>query len=411
MSNLQRSSKTSLFSRLDYLALTLQLILLAVGVVFIYGTGVEIGGDLASKWYKQLLWIALGLLVYIAAAGIDYRLLGKVSGFIYLAVLLLLGSLFFIGATINGSRSWIVLPGLGLLQPAELAKPATLLFASWLASRPAVRNNNFPAAIPIMAVIMLPVLLICLQPDLGTALVFIPFSVALLLLSGLRWRWFFLALALVFLALPPAFHLMAPHQRERIKVFLEPPSKVLLLASSPFVSENIEKKMTAKYEAFFAVKDGGLRDSWNAEQSLLAVGGGGLYGKGYLKGTQHVLGYLPKTVTPTDFIFSVIAEETGFVGSIVLLILFCCLILCYCRTALLARNSFGANLALGAAVIIATHVIINIGMTVQALPIIGIPLPFVSYGGSFMICVMLLSGLVQNVHAHRRLPQNEADNE
>ncbi|MDD3694770.1 MAG: FtsW/RodA/SpoVE family cell cycle protein [Lentisphaeria bacterium] len=409
MPSLQRSTNVSLFSRLDYFALTLQVILLGVGVIFIYGTGIEIGGDFASKWYKQLLWIGLGIMVYVASASVDYRLLGKVSAFFYVAVLLLLCSLFFIGATINGSRSWIVLPGLGLLQPSELAKPVTLLFASWVASLPAVRNNNFPAAIPILAVVMLPVFLVCLQPDLGTALVFMPFSVALLLLSGLRWRWFFLGLALLLLALPPAFRLMAPHQKERIKVFLEAPSEALLLAGSPFISEKLEQKLSARKEAFFAVKGGGLRDSWNAEQSLLAVGSGGLYGKGYLKGTHHVLGYLPKTVAPTDFIFSVIAEESGFIGSMVLLILFCCLILCYCRTALLARNSFGANLALGAAVILATHIIINIGMTVQALPIIGIPLPFVSYGGSFMVCIMLLSGLVQNVHLRRRMPQHEDD--
>ena len=123
------------------------------------------------------------------------------------------------------------------------------------------------------------------------------------------------------------------------------------------------------------------------------------------------MGYLPKTVAPTDFIFSVIAEETGFLGSMVLLILLACLILCFCRTALLARNNFGASLALGAAVIIATHVIINIGMTVQAVPIIGIPLPYVSYGGSFMISIMLLSGLVQNVHIHRRIAKENDEEE
>ncbi|MFA6930413.1 MAG: FtsW/RodA/SpoVE family cell cycle protein [Lentisphaeria bacterium] len=395
----------------DFFAIFLQLILLTIGVIFIYGTGVEIGGEFARKWYKQLLWIGVGMIAYLAAALIDYRRLGKISGLLYLGSILLLFLLFFIGEKINGARSWIILPGLGQLQPSEIAKPVTLLFAAWLASRQALRNSVIPAALPILCVTMLPVLLICLQPDVGTALVFLPFSLALLLLSGLRWRWFFLGFLILLIALPLAYQQMAPHQRERIKVFLEPPAHALLLASSPLLRESMETHFREKINAFFAVHDGHLRDTWNAEQSLLAVGSGGVTGKGYLKGTHHVLGYLPKTVAPTDFIFSVIAEETGFLGSIVLLILLTCLVLCFCRTALLARNNLGASLALGAAVIMATHVIINIGMTVQAAPIIGIPLPYVSYGGSFMISIMLLSGLVQNVHMHRRIAQENEDEE
>ena len=395
----------------DFFAIFLQLILLTIGVIFIYGTGVEIGGEFARKWYKQLLWIGVGMIAYLAAALIDYRRLGKISGLLYLGSILLLFLLFFIGEKINGARSWIILPGLGQLQPSEIAKPVTLLFAAWLASRQALRNSVIPAALPILCVTMLPVLLICLQPDVGTALVFLPFSLALLLLSGLRWRWFFLGFLILLIALPLAYQQMAPHQRERIKVFLEPPAHALLLASSPLLRESMETHFREKINAFFAVHDGHLRDTWNAEQSLLAVGSGGVTGKGYLKGTHHVLGYLPKTVAPTDFIFSVIAEETGFLGSFVLLILLTCLVLCFCRTALLARNNLGASLALGAAVIMATHVIINIGMTVQAAPIIGIPLPYVSYGGSFMISIMLLSGLVQNVHMHRRIAQENEDEE
>ena len=134
-------------------------------------------------------------------------------------------------------------------------------------------------------------------------------------------------------------------------------------------------------------------------------------GKGYLQGTQHVLGYLPKTVAPTDFIFSVIAEETGFLGAAGLLGIMTCLLLCYCRTALLAGRPLGTFIAMGCAVIMATHAVINVGMTVQAAPIIGIPLPFVSYGGSFMLGTMVLAGLVQNVHIHRPRPGQQDDDE
>jgi rod shape determining protein RodA len=406
-----RKTIPSLFQRVDWLAILLQSLLLGIGVVFIYGTGLEIGGEFARKWYKQLLWIGFGIIVYLAALIVDYRRLGKISVLFYLCGIALLCLLFPIGETINGARSWIILPGLGQLQPSELAKPATLFFAAWLGSRPALRNSVIHPAMAITAVIMLPFLLICLQPDYGTALVFLPFTAALILLTGLQWRWILAGIILMLIALPLVYQVMAPHQRERIKVFLEAPAQAMLLASKPMLNERMEERLQQKVEAFFAVDDGKLRDTWNAEQSLLAVGSGGITGKGYLKGTHHVLGYLPKTVAPTDFIFSVIAEETGFLGSAVLLILLTCLILCFCRTALLAQNNFAASLALGAAVVIATHVIINIGMTVQAAPIIGIPLPYVSYGGSFMISIMLLSGLVQNVHIHRQLEKESEDEE
>ena len=129
-----------------------------------------------------------------------------------------------------------------------------------------------------------------------------------------------------------------------------------------------------------------------------------------MKGTQHVLGYLPKSVAPTDFIFSVIAEETGFFGSLLLLLFFASIILCGCRTALLSRDQFGVCLALGTSIIFATHIFINIAMTVQAAPIIGIPLPFVSYGGSFMLAIMCLAGLSQSVHIHQTSDEQELEN-
>jgi rod shape determining protein RodA len=126
-----------------------------------------------------------------------------------------------------------------------------------------------------------------------------------------------------------------------------------------------------------------------------------LTGKGFMRGTQYLLGYLPRPVAPTDFIFSVIAEETGFVGAALVTVLLVCVILCSCRTAVLAPDELGTCLALGSATILATHTLINVGMTVQAAPIIGIPLPFVSYGGSFMFSTMALAGLCQSVHIRR----------
>ncbi len=399
------------FSRIDYLALILQLTLLIIGVFFIYGIGVEIGGAYIHKWYRQIFWIILGAIVYIFATVLDYRQLGKISWLFYLFGLILLTLVFPLGKTINNARSWIVLPGIGLFQPAEIAKPLTIFFMAWLASRPALRNCVIPLALPIIGAVIPPFLIICLQPDYGTALLLLPVTLALVFATGAKRRWLLLSAIAAFIALPVMFQLMKPHQQERVKVFLEAPSNTALSLCAPWQSQATRERWSAWRDNFFALQDGKVRDSWNAEQSLLAVGCGGLTGKGYLQGTHHVLGYLPQPVAPTDFIFSVIAEEKGFLGGATLVLLLALLIVCYCRTAIIAGNTLGSCLALGAAILLGTHVIINVGMTVQAAPIIGIPLPFISYGGSFMLGTMFLAGLVQNVHLRRTDNQNNENEE
>jgi len=218
----------------------------------------------------------------------------------------------------------------------------------------------------------IPAVLICLQPDWGTALVFVPFTVVIVFLAGIPWKWVAGGCLAVLLAGPLIYQTLEPHQKNRIRTFVQPSQDV---------------------------SDAG----WNAHQSLLAVGSGGLWGKGFMKGTQHVLGFLPRTVAPTDFIFSVIAEEAGFVGAGAVVCAFLGVILCCLRTAALASDDLGCYVAAGVAAVIFTHVYINIGMTVQAAPIIGIPLPFVSYGGSFMVSVMICAGMVQSVHVRRRV--------
>jgi len=409
-----RSSHTGLlyyFARMDYLALALQLTLLIIGVFFIYGIGVEIGGAYVHKWYRQIFWIILGAFVYVFAAILDYRQLAKFSWLFYIFGLILLALVFPMGKSINNARSWIVLPGIGLFQPAEIAKPLTIFFMAWLASRPALRNCIVPLALPVIGAVIPPFLIICLQPDYGTALLLLPVTIALVFITGAKRRWLLLSAVAVLVALPVFFQLLRPHQQERVKVFLQPPINTTLSLCSAWQSQPSQARWLAWRDDFFALQNGKVRDSWNAEQSLLAVGCGGLSGKGYLQGTHHVLGYLPQPVAPTDFIFSVIAEEKGFLGGATLVLLLALLLVCYCRTAIIAGNSLGSCLALGAAVLLGTHVIINVGMTVQAVPIIGIPLPFVSYGGSFMLGTMFLAGLVQNVHLHRTDSGSNEDEE
>jgi len=189
--------------------------------------------------------------------------------------------------------------------------------------------------------------------------------------SGLAWKWLLLGLILgVALTVPVYQFGLASRQQDRIRTFLHPSNDI---------------------------SDAG----WNAHQSLLAVGSGGFTGKGFMKGTQNVLGFLPRTVAPTDFVFSVVAEENGFIGAAVIMISLIGIVICCLRTAMVAADDFGAYLSVAVAALFFLHTYINVGMTIQAAPIIGIPLPFVSYGGSFMLSCMICAGLIQSVYIRR----------
>lgn len=371
-------TRSSQFERLDFRVLkrldvsfvVLALVLLVSGILFIYGTGTRIGGRFEAYWWRQLAFSVLGLGAFIGCVVIDYRALGRWSWLLYLGGLGLLVAVLIIGEEINNAKSWIRLAGF-TLQPSELAKPAVILFLAWLASRPVFRINRMLDLIIFGMLACLPIALIAKQPDYGTALVFVPGIFAILFVGGLSWRIICTALVVVLLASPLAYNfVLAPHQRERIQTFVNP-------------GEDISDT------------------GWNAHQSLIAVGSGGMTGKGFMKGNQHVLGYLPKTVASTDFIFSVIGEETGFIGAGAAVCAFLGILICCLRTAATAADRFGSLICAGVTGVLITHVYVNIGMTVRAAPIIGIPLPFLSYGGSFMLGTMICLGLVQSVHVRR----------
>lgn len=392
-----------LIGRMDKLMILVQFFLIAVGVLFIFGAGQEVGGAFAGFWKRQLAWALAGSVCFASISLLDYRLLGRWAWALYLLGIVLLILVYPFGIVLNGARSWLPVPGLGAtLQPAELAKPATLLFCAWLLSRPFARKTGLVSLVLVSLSMGIPVVLILLQPDSGTALVYIPCTAAMIFVAGLSWRWVMLGIMTVGLAVPVVYPHLRNHQKDRIKVFLEPPMEMAVAAAEPLLPEERAADLTRFKDQFLQRTSDVVNSDWNAHQSLLAVGSGGLWGKGFMKGTQHVLGFLPKTVAPTDFIFSVIAEEAGFVGATALVCAFIAIMLCFLRTAMLARDELGMYIAVGGAVIFFTHAFINIGMTIQAAPIIGIPLPFVSYGGSFMLGTMILAGLVQSVHIRRK---------
>ena len=354
-------------ARADYILLFFAVVLLVVGCLTIYSTGQQAGQAFADYWLRQLAWAGLGLICLFVIALLPQELIGRWVWLFYMFSLALLVLVLLAGRTINHSKSWLPLFGV-TLQPAELAKPAALAFLAWAASRPNLRLSRIQNLIPISLIVLVPMALIVMQPDWGTALVFVVMATLVIFCAGLSWKWIVAATVLAIVTAPLGYaYVLKPHQRARINTFLMP---------SRDISDT----------------------GWNAHQSLLAVGSGGLTGKGFMKGTQHVLGYLPRTVAPTDFIFSVIAEESGFVGAALVVLTFAGIILRCLRTAALAANDFGAYLCIGVASLFFTHAYINIGMTIQAAPIIGIPLPLVSYGGSFMLSCMICLGLVQNIY-------------
>ncbi len=360
-----------LLRRLDPIMLAMMVVLLCTGILFIYGSGQQLGGRFAGYWHRQLLFVGAGLVAFAVLAACDYRRLAWLVPLAYAASCALLVLLFFFGKTINGSRSWFVI-GPFTLQPAELAKPATILFLAWLATRTAVRLNRWLDIAIFGLAAGLPVFLVSRQPDWGTALVFVPVAVAMAFAGGLPWRHLLAAALLVAILAPLSYHfVLRDYQRSRIDTFFRPAAD----------------RTGAGY---------------NANQSLLAVGSGGLFGKGVGRGDQYKLGYLPRNVAPTDFIFSVIGEETGLVGGLILIGALLALIGTCLRSAIATDDPFGALLCVGVATVLFVHTYVNIGMTIGAAPIIGIPLPLVSYGGSFMVGTLLCLGLAHSVYSHRQ---------
>lgn len=385
--------------------LGLILLLLSTGLLFIYGVGQEVGGDFRYQWQRQVQYVGVGLCAYVLFTLLDYRRLAEWSWLGYLAALVLLALVLTgLGVARNGSRSWLLMPGLGVpFQPAELAKPAVLLFVAWLSSHPLLQASRLHAVLPCLAVVALPVALIVVQPDFGTALVFLPFTLAIVFTARLPWRWIVITSVTVLVAGTALYPRLERYQQDRVKVFLDTPSALAIATASPFLPDRLREEAEQKQAALFrpASAKWNREQGWNAEQSLLAVGSGGLWGKGFMRGTQHVLGFLPRNVASSDFIFSVVGEETGFVGAAGMVCALTGVLLCALRTAAGARDVLGCYVAVGVAVLLFTHTFINIGMTVKAAPIVGLPLPFISHGGSFMLCTMACAGLVQSVHVRR----------
>lgn len=319
---------------------------------------------------RQMIWIAAGTVVMLAAVLFDYRALQTYAYPLYALAVALLALVMITGHATGGSRRWINL-GLFKLEPSELAKLAVVLvMVRYLRADPPPGGWRLRQLIIPALLLGVPLGLVLKQPDLGTGLILILITVTLIFVSGISGRMMAVfALAGIMVA-PLSWHVLKPYQRQRLVSFVNP-------QADP------------------------LGSGYHIIQSEIAIGAGGSLGKGFLKGTQARLNFLPEQ--STDFIFAVFAEEFGMAGSLILLFLYGSLIARGTWIARHARDRFGALLAVGITAIVFWQVAINIGMAIGMLPVVGITLPFVSYGGSSLLVTMATIGILISINTRRYL--------
>jgi len=364
-------------------------LLLYIGVRFIDSACCIGDGQSSNLHWKQLLWIGVGGGCYYILAVMDYRHLCKAAPWLYLGAVILLITVLFVGEEVHGARRRLIVLGISV-QPSELAKLAAILVLAGELSRPEVAFKSLWALVPLLFLIAVPVLLVVKQPDVGTAIVFLPTAFAMLFVARFHPR--FLTLLALIGVLVVGTVVAAAIVPKRLKLPEE--QQVAIWKKVPLMKPYHRIRILT----YAGLDRDPLRSGWNKRQSLIAVASGGLRGKGFKKGTQNILGFLPSKVAPTDFIYSVIAEEKGFIGSTTVLALFGILIYCGLRTAMTARDRMGRLLCAGIMTLLFCHVFINIAMTVGLMPIMGLPLPLLSYGGSFTVVMMSALGIVQGVH-------------
>jgi len=391
-------------NRLDRLHLAALAGLMVLGTAFVYSATMVNESAVALPWYDQtwvhqIVWYALGLGAGAVLCLVDYHTLSRWSFVVYWATIFCLVAVMIphVGQMRFGARRWIDLKFFQF-QPSEFAKVAFILAAAHFLSRPADELRqpwNFWKGIGLL---LLPFALILKEPDLGSALVLLPTGLVMMFVAGTPRKYLLKLvggvglLAMLFLVdmlfLPPGWWQisMQPYQRDRLLVYFgRDYTHFALPNATPAELQRLRQQQ--------------LDDEYNVRQALISVGSGGLAGKGWRQGTQNALGYLPRAVAHNDFIFSVIAEEEGFVGSVIVLTLYAVILFTGLRIAGQARDRLGELVAVGA---VTLHVFINIGMNIRIMPVTGVPLPLLSYGGSSVLCSLIALGLMQNIYIHRK---------
>ena len=389
-------------SRIDRLQIAALCGLMLLGTVFVY-SATMVGESAATlvwykqSWFRQAVWYGLGIGAATAVCCVDYHILARWAMVIYWSAILMLVLVLFFGTVRFGARRWFDL-GFFSLQPSEFAKLAFILAQANYLSRPVEELRGLATFWKSLGLMLLPFLLILKEPDLGSALVFLPTGLAILFVAGIPRRYLLRLLggagllgALFVgnvLFAPPNWQIkLEDYQRRRLLVYFGREE------APPPGASRAELARLRQQQADY---------SHNVRQALISVGSGGLTGKGWRQGTQNALGFLPRPVAHNDFIFSVIAEEKGFVGSVIVITLYGAVLFSGIRIAGQARDRLGKMMAVGVVALIFSHVFINIGMNIRLMPVTGVPLPLLSYGGSSVLGSLIAMGILQNVYFYRR---------
>ena len=353
----------------DWALLAIVFAICAMGMLEIYSS--THNSAMAGMHWRQAIWIGLGILGMLAISRLDYHLLLDQAPVLYLVGIGALLAVLAIGHSRFGARRWVSLGGGGNLQVSEIMKLVIIVVLARFFSE--VRTDRLTLAdlVRVAGITGLPVLLVLVQPDLGTAMVLIPAAVIGAFLAGIEWKHAAVIAAVLALMIPVGWHMrhhLKPYQQQRIETFLHP-------------------------------EDSPRGAGYQILQSEIAVGSGGFWGKGFGKGSQNQLGFVP--VRYSDFILAAMAEELGFVGVMVVLLLYLGLLLRLIDNAQKAKDRAGMFLVMGVAAILGFHVLVNAAMVIGYMPVTGIPLPFMSYGGSSTVFLFLALGLVMNVRMRR----------
>lgn len=425
----------------DYILLFATLALIVIGILFIYSSGINAEGVQTSNEYlKQIIWASIGLALMLSAAAIKYDYVQDFAPIIYWIIIALVVLTLFFGSSVKGARNWIGIGPLGI-QPSEFLKVGLILYlASFLARRNIREMQSFWWFALALVLTGIPMLLVLMQPDLGTAMVYLPIALLLLFAAGARPLYLLfvvgvLVFTVVFTLLPEWEKMIYPGNIEFFIIFNDKLYILLVMgALLASLAISLVAFLVMKRTYFFYMAYGflillisyglslGVRwflkdyqmmrlivfldpnidprgSGWNIIQSITAVGSGGFAGMGFLNGTQSHYQYLPEQ--STDFIFSILSEEWGFVGGLLISGLYLLIIIRGLIIASQARDKFGSYIAIGVVAMLGFHFMVNVGMTIGLMPITGIPLLFLSYGGSGLWTAMISMGLLMSVSRYR----------
>jgi rod shape determining protein RodA len=398
------------YQLLDTPLILLVISLFSIGIIAVFSATHTVGMDNPNYFSKQLILGIAGLAIMIIMAFIPFKLIQRSSYLFYGLSLFLLVVVLFFGSRGFGAERWLAIGPLKL-QPSELAKLATIMAVASYLSRTDVNANQAKNLVVSVAFFIVPFLLIAKQPDLGTSLVFIILCLPMLYWAGLNWFY-------MFIFLTPALTMLLSFSFLAFLIWMIFISSVLIISRrkpiilvavfllhivvglvTPVLWSQLKPYQKQRILTFANPEADPKGSGYQIIQSKVAIGSGGIWGKGFLEGSQTQLRFLP--AQHTDFIFSVIGEEWGFVGVAVIVLLFITLILYLIYLAGIVRSLYASLVITGITTVLFFHIVVNIGMTIGLAPVTGLPLPFISYGGSFLLSVFIMMGIVLNFSVNR----------